>query len=175
LEGGVTRIIVGEPERSSYQLAEVESPDPKLLENGIEAADFQLPGDPMDLDFDIDQKSISMKIKGKGAQELVNGYAELLGKESWQKESGILDDEYSFITLAKGDSELGFRARKLDAETTELSISGNGLLWSKPLPTADKRISFGLWLVRNRHLAGLQRLDEFLEEMRKIPPPVPQL
>ena len=53
--------------------------------------------------------------------------------------------------------------------TTSAMISGDGLLWSKPLPTAPVRISYGTWLHRGDKLATLDLLDEFANEMQKIP------
>ena len=89
----------------------------------------------------------------------------------WAKDDeGIKSDEYSFITYKQGRAEIQLRARgdKQNKKTTAM-ISGDGLLWSKALPTSAERISYATWLRRNHKQATLDLLDEFAAEMHKIP------
>jgi hypothetical protein len=72
------------------------------------------------------------------------------------------------MTYVKEKAEIQLRARS-GAPSTTAMISGDGLLWDKPLPMAPVRISYENWLRRNRHDATLDRLDEFAAEMHKIP------
>ena len=172
-ENGGTRIIVGGPDRSSWQLAEVEPIDSKILQDGIEAEDIQLPKDATDIDYNIDEKEIKFSVAGSSPKELLTSYLEQFAEKGWQKEYvGISDDDYSHFSIKKGKAELSFRARRTET-ITELSISGKGLLWSKPLSATPKRVSYGLWLIRHRHPASLNRLDEFWKEMRALPAPKP--
>lgn len=173
VENGGTRIIVGEPDRSSWQLAEVEPIDSKILQDGIEAEDIQLPTDATDIDYNIDEKEIEFSVAGSSPKKLLTSYLEQFAEKGWQKEYvGISDDDYSHFSIKKGKAELSFRARRTET-ITELSISGKGLLWSKPLSATPKRVSYGLWLIRHRHPPSLNYLDEFWKEMRALPAPEP--
>ena len=73
------------------------------------------------------------------------------------------------MLLQKGEAEIEFRATRRNGKDSDVQVSGNGLLWTKPLPVALKRISFGAWLTRNLYVPTLDRLDEFATEMRQIP------
>jgi hypothetical protein len=87
----------------------------------------------------------------------------------WKREgAGILDDEYSFVTYELDNIEIQLRARGAN-DKSSVSISGDGILWTKALPTTAVRISYETWLRRNRKLASLEHLDEFAAEMAKIP------
>lgn len=168
-EGGV-RILVGTLDRLSWQLKEPAEIDPKILESGIQAAEFQIPESATDTDYNMDQKSIKTIVAGKSAPDLITQYVDLLTGQGWEKDfAGILEEDYSFVTLKKGKAELDLRARKQPDGATALTISGNALLWSKALPIEPQRISYRLWLERNGYSAGLDRLDAFLAEMRKLP------
>jgi len=47
-----------------------------------------------------------------------------------------------------------------------VNLSGNGVLWSKAIPDDELLISFELWLKRNGHMPGLERLDDYVQEMK---------
>lgn len=176
LQDAGTRIVVGEAERSSWQLKGEEAIDPELLEQGIEAADFILPKGAQDVQYQLDQKQIGLKIGGRSPQQLITGYTQQLAGSGWEQDSaGILDADYSFRTFKRGKAELSLRARPAEGGLTELTIDGDGLLWSKPPPAAPVRVSYPLWLERNRYPFGLERLELFRQEMNKIPfsPPQP--
>ena len=66
--------------------------------------------------------------------------------------AGIVGDDYTFITYKKGKGEIQLRARPAGKKATAM-IGGDGVLWSKPLPTASVRISYETWLRRNRRPA----------------------
>lgn len=82
---------------------------------------------------------------------------------------GVVSDEYTNATFQKGEVEIEFRATLRNGKDSDVQISGDGLLWTKPLSAAPKRISYGAWLTRNLHVPTLDRLDEFAAEMHEIP------
>jgi hypothetical protein len=79
-----------------------------------------------------------------------------------------VSDEYTLATFKKDKSEISLRARGAAGKTTA-SVGGDNLLWTRPLPTAPVRISYGTRLRRDRKEATLDLLDEFAAEMHKIP------
>jgi hypothetical protein len=166
-EGG-TRVLVGEADRSSYQLAEVKPVQPDVARDGIEAADFKLPTGASAIQLDADEKRIKFTSADKPTK-IAAEFIEQMQALGWKRDnSGFVDDEYSFLTYRKGKAEIQLRAHGAKEKSTA-SISGDGLLWTKPLPMAAVRISYETWLRRNRKLASLEYLDEFAAEMAKIP------
>jgi WD40 repeat protein len=169
LPEGKTRILVGDVERSSWQLKKPDSPDKKKEKPGIEAADFTLPKGATAVKYDVDQKQIEYELSGATPAKLGDQFVEQLEALGWTREkSGVISDEYVFITFSKDRSEVQLRARAEPNKATAV-ISGDGLLWAKPLPTAPVRISYSTWLRREHKDASLDHLKDFAEEMRKIP------
>ena len=84
-----------------------------------------------------------------------------------------MSDEYTFVTFTKGKAEIQIRAHLKESKGSTAGISGDGLLWTKPLPVAPVRVSYETWLRRDRRDATLDRLDEFEAEMKKIPLIIP--
>ncbi len=169
-------MVVGDAYRSSWQLEkpadDSEKKEKKELP-GIEAADFALPSGAAGRKFDVDEKKIEFELSGTTAPKLGEQFAAQMEALGWMRDgAGIISDEYTFITYKQGRAEIQLRARG-DAKKTTAMISGDGLLWTKPLPTAPVRISYETWLRRNKKLASLDLLDEFAAEMRKIPPTKP--
>lgn len=169
LPDGRTRIIVGQAERSSWQLKTPQPAEAATEQVGIQAADFQLPKGASAVRFDVDQKLIQFELADFSAPQLAEQFIRQMEALGWKRDgAGILSDEYSFITYAKDKAEIQLRARGQNKKATAM-IRGDGLLWSKPLPTPPVRISYEAWLRRNRKDATLDLLDEFVEEMHKIP------
>lgn len=165
-----TRIIVGDAERFSWQMEKPKSAKPEAEQAGIEAADFTLPKGATGVHFDVDDKKIQFELADVAPTKLAEQFIQQMEAAEWKREgAGILDDEYSFVTYAKAKREIQLRARGNKGKKTTAMISGDGLLWSKPLPTAPVRISYETWLRRNRKEATLDLLDEFAAEMHKIP------
>ena len=168
-EGG-TRIIVGDAEGSSWQLAKPK-PNEEKPKPGIEAADFKLPAGAAGVKFDVDAKKIEFEVAGGSTAKLVDWFVAQMTEAEWKRDgAGVLSEEYSLVTFEQDKTEIELRARAADTKATAM-ISGDGLLWSKPLPAAPIRISYETWLRRNQKKASLGFLDEFLEEMHKIPEP----
>ncbi len=167
-EGG-TRIIVGDAERSSWQLQKPPKIEAETETFGIEAADFALPKGATDVAFDVDEKQIQFKIAEITAPKLIDVFVEQLQSLDWKRErAGLISDEYCFVTFLKEKTEIQVRVRS-DATGTSGVISGKGILWSKPLPTPPVRVSYETWMRRSRKEATLKLLDEFADEMHKIP------
>jgi WD40 repeat protein len=164
-----TRVVVGDAERSSWQLEKPRSAEAAAAQPGIQAADFQLPKGAAAVRFDVDEKNIEFEISGPTPPQLAEQFAKQMEALDWKRDgAGVISDEYSFVTYKQGKAEIQLRARSAMNKTTAM-ISGDGLLWSKPLPTAPVRISYETWLRRNRKTASLDHLDEFASEMQKIP------
>lgn len=167
-EGG-TRLIVGDAASTSWQLEKPAESDDTRAVTGLEAADVKLPAKASSVKFDVDQKKIDVEVANATPQELGDQFVKQMESLEWKREgTGIISDDYVFITFSKGKAEVQIRARSAETKATAM-ISGDGLLWTKPLPAPPVRISYGTWLQRNRHAATLDRIDEFAEAMHKIP------
>jgi hypothetical protein len=168
LPEGRTRVLVGEAERSSYQLAEVKPAKAGAGKVGIEAADFALPKGASNVSFAVDEQRIQFESADKPTK-LAEQFVKQMEGLGWKRDgAGILDDEYSFVIYELDNIEIQLRARGAK-DKSSASISGDGILWTKPLPAVAVRISYETWLRRNRKLASLEHLDEFAAEMAKIP------
>jgi WD40 repeat protein len=169
LPGGGTRIVAGDAASSSWQLQKPASASKKTDKPGIEAADFKLPVGATAVKFEVDQKQIEFAVDGATPAELGEQFAAQMESLEWQREgAGIVSDEYVFITFSNAKAEIQLRARAAAKNSTAM-ISGDGLLWTKTLPTPPVRISYGTWLRRDHKDATLDQLDEFAAEMHKIP------
>lgn len=164
-----TRIIVGDAEKTSWQLHVEKKSDDKTPKPGLEAADFPVPAQAAAVKFDSDQKEIRFEVPNISPPKLAEELAKTLEPMGWKKDgSGVVSDEYTFITLKNEKPEVQIRIRA-QGTTSSVMVGGDGLLWTKPLPTAPVRVSYATWLRRDRKPATLTLLDQFLEEMRKIP------
>ena len=167
LPAGGTRIVIGDAARSSWQLQKPVAE--KQGKPGIEAADFALPVGAAAVKFDVDAKQINFEVPDTTATTLGEQFAQQMEAAGWKRDgAGIVGDDYTFITYKQEKGEIQLRARPVGKKATAM-ISGDGVLWSKPLPTASVRISYETWLRRNRKPATLDHLDQFLTEMHKIP------
>jgi WD40 repeat protein len=170
-EGG-TRILVGDIDigNSSWQLKKPNSDDvsEKPAKPGIEAADYKLPKGAAVVKYDVDEKKIEFEVAETTSQKLGERFVEQMESHEWKREgTGIISDDYVFITFSKEKAEIQLRARG-GAQKATATISGDGLLWTKPLPTPPVRISYETWLRRDHKVATLDLLDEFAKEMHKI-------
>jgi len=167
LEEGGTRILVGDAERTSWQLKGPDkAPDGQA---GIEAADFQLPKGASGVKFDVDGKQIEFEMADLLPTKVGEQFVKQMEELGWKRDgAGIQGDDYTFLTYEKGKAEVQLRARG-EGKKSSVIVSGDGLLWTKPLPTAAVRVSYETWMRRNRKPASLEHLDEFAAEMQKIP------
>jgi len=169
LASGGTRVVAGDAASSSWQLKKPTRPSEKADKPGIEAADFKLPAGAVAVKFEVDQKNIEFEVPGSTPTKLGEQFVSQMEALEWTRErAGSISDEYVFITFSKGKAEIQLRARSAEKKATAM-IGGDGLRWTKPLPTAPVRISYGTWLRGDRKDATLDKLDEFAAEMHKIP------
>ncbi|MFO1064229.1 MAG: hypothetical protein U0892_10225 [Pirellulales bacterium] len=170
LESGATRVIVGEAEQNSWQLAEV--PDPASVKKaGLEAADFPIAKGATDVKYNVDEKTIEFKLAETSPPKTADAYAELLKPLGWERDSrGVVSDDYTLATFKHGKAETALRIRQ-EGSGVSVQVGADELQWDKPLPTAAVRISYETWLKRNRYDATIDRLDAFESEMLKIPAP----
>ena len=169
LASGGTRIVVGEAAKSSWQLQKPEDSGEKTDSSAIEAADWKLPTGATAVSFDVDQKNIKYEVADATPTKLGEQFISQMESLKWKLEgTGVRSDEYVFITYSKAKAEIQLRARA-DGKKSTAMISGDGLLWTKPLPAPPVRISYDTWLRRHRKDASLEHLDEFSKEMHKLP------
>ncbi|MDZ4852660.1 MAG: hypothetical protein SGI77_25505 [Pirellulaceae bacterium] len=169
-DNGRTLIRVGKDlEKSSWQLAKEKTPDDsnaKIV--GIEAVDFPILEKSKPPSFDANAKSLEIQVDATPLINVGEQYTKLLETLGWKKKSeGIMADDYVFLTFGKERSEIDLRARLKDGNAVA-NIQGSGLLWTKPLPGGQKRISYEAWLRLHRKPASLDWLDEYETEMQKI-------
>ena len=164
-----TRVIVGDAEKTSWQLHVDKKSDAKSPKPGLEAADFPVPKDAINIKFDSDQKEIRFDVPKSSPVRLAEELAKELEPLNWKKDgAGLVSEEYTFITLKNEKPEIQIRIRA-QGTTSSAMVGGDGFLWTKPLPTAPVRVSYATWLRRDRKPATLDLLDRFTEEMHKIP------
>jgi WD40 repeat protein len=169
LPGGGTRIVVGDAASSSWQLRKPAKASEKSVKPGIEAADFALPAGATAVKFEVDQKNIEFELPNSTPTKLGEQFVAQMESLQWKRNgAGIVSDDYTFITFSKEKAQIQLRARAVEKKATAM-ISGNGLLWAKPLPTGPVRISYETWLRRGHKDATLDQLDGFAAEMHKIP------
>jgi WD40 repeat protein len=143
LPAGGTRIVVGDAASSSWQLQKPAGADKKTDKPGVQAADFALPAGANEVKFEVDQKQIEFEVLGATPAQLGEQFATQMESLDWKRESaGVTSDEYVFITFSKERAEIQLRARSAGKKATAM-ISGDGLLWDKPLLTVPVRISYG--------------------------------
>jgi hypothetical protein len=87
---------------------------------------------------------------------------------NWQKDGeGITSDDYILQRFEKNKAEIAIRGRITDGKST-VNIQGDGLLWTKPLPSGKTVISYATWLRVNHHPASLDLIDAYAAEMKSI-------
>ena len=170
LPTGRTLVRVGdELENSSWQLAKPKAPDAADMPAvGIEAADFPILNESKIAKFDAIDAGIEFSMGDLPLLEVGERYTKELQGLSWQLDGpGVKSDEYVFLTFVKDKVELELRVRTTD-DKSNVSVRGDGLLWTKELPSGKKVISYETWLRINHHPAGLDLLDQYQTDMRLI-------
>jgi WD40 repeat protein/catechol 2,3-dioxygenase-like lactoylglutathione lyase family enzyme len=171
LPDGATRVLVGEAEPTSWQVKNETPADKEESAEtpGIEAAEFKLPKGATAIKFDVDAQQIEFELTGVAPQALGELFVKQMEGLAWTRDgAGVLSDDYVFITYTSGKVELQLRATG-SSKSSKAIISGDGLLWTKPLPTSPVRVSYETWLRRGGKRATLDHLDTFAGEMRQIP------
>jgi WD40 repeat protein len=167
---GRTLVRVGDRlENSSWQLAK---PDPVADADtprvGIEAADIPILNSSGTANYDSNLVRIEFQIDATPLSVVAETYTGELAKFGFTpKESGIRDDDYTFLTFVKEDVEIDLRAHNRNGNA-QVSLMGDGLLWNKPLSVPKQVVSYEAWLRQHRHPAGLGLLDQYVAEMRLL-------
>jgi len=166
---GRTLIRVGKDlEKSSWQLAKPKPRNEPKETVGIEAAEFPILNAGKVAIFDEGAKSLEFEMGKSKLSEVAEQYSKQFAKLGWTTDGrGINADDYTFLTFRKEKIEIDLRARIKEGNAV-VSIQGEGLLWSKPLPGSDKVISFESWLRKNSYPAGLGLIAAYEKEMRQI-------
>ncbi|MFK7738544.1 MAG: WD40 repeat domain-containing protein [Pirellulaceae bacterium] len=172
LENGETRILVGDVESSSWQLEKPDPVPPEILAIGLQAADYPFPEGSTRIKFEVDEQEIEFCLTGESAAKAVEACESSLESLGWiRNDSGIRDDDYALATFEKQDISISIRARPTEGKLVDVNVEGRGLLWSKALPVKPVRVAYQTWLRRNKFTATLDRLDQFVAEMKKLEKP----
>ena len=169
LDSGRTQIRVGEGlENSSWQLKKPKTLDPKVASIGIEAADVPALNGWSIVNYDAEQNQIDFVAKGTTTFAFAEAYRKELESHGWKSDgSGVKSDDYLLSEFKKEKVELTLRATLRGGEI-HASITGAGLLWTKPLPVAKQVIAYESWLRINRYPATLDLLDKYTNEMKEL-------
>ena len=167
---GRTLVRVGDGlENASWQLAKpapvakTETPPA-----GIDAADMPILNSSGVAKYDSDTGRIEFQVDATPLSDIAERYTRELAKFGFTpRESGIRADDYTFLTFVKADVEIDLRANNRNGDA-QVSMMGNGLHWTKPLPVPKQVISYASWLRQHRHPAGLDLLDQYVAEMRLL-------
>lgn len=169
LESGRTQVRVGEGvENSSWQLKKSKPLNASVTENGIEAADVPALNGWSIVKYDSEQKQIDFVAKGATTFAFAEAYTKEFESRGWKAgTSGVKSEEYLLADFKKEKAELTLRATLRGGEI-QATISGDGLLWAKPLPVAKQRIAYETWLRIHQHPATLDLLESYIAEMKAI-------
>ncbi len=169
LDSGRTQIQVGEDlEHASWQLQKTKEQDPKVASNGIEAADIPALNGWSIVKYDAEQKQIDVVAKGATTFAVAEAYGKMFETLGWKTDgSGVKSDDYLLAEFTKSKAEVTLRATLRGGEI-QASLSGDGLLWTKPLPVAKQIIAYETWLRIHRHPASLELMDQYMAEMKAI-------
>jgi hypothetical protein len=174
LPDGKTLVHSGEANDSlwenSHPTEKKEGVTEEVVE-GIEAADFPILNAAKSAKYDQIEKTIEVVIEKSTLAQAAETYQKAIEALGWQHDGrGIRDEEYTFLTFEKGDEDFSLRAHAKNGNA-ELNFSGDGLLWTKPLPGAKELVSYERWLRLNKLPAGLESLDRYETEMKAIAKP----
>jgi WD40 repeat protein len=173
LENGKTLVRVGEASGSLWENSlpkdeEEQADEAVTAAVGVEAADFPIliaTGPPK---YDPLGEQIEIPVDGSTLADAAAKYTEAIEALGWKHDGrGIRDEDYTFLTFEKDDHEITFRGRKANGKPM-VDISGDGLLWAKPLPGGKQLESYETWMRKNNLPPGLEHLDRFEEEMKGI-------
>jgi WD40 repeat protein len=170
MENGRTLVRVGEQlENSSWQLAKPKEEKPSAAPlRGIEAIDFPILNSSKQAKYDARAKTIEFVAEKIRLSDLAEQYTKAMEAIGWQIDKfGVRSEEYTMLPCKKDDKEITVRSVARDGNA-EVNISGDGLLWNKPLPGGKQIISYETWMRDNRHPAGLELLDKYQAEMQAI-------
>ena len=138
---------------------------------GLEAADFPVLKAPHSVKFDAVEKSIEVTVEKSTLAAAAEQFTTALGMLDWTPEKGgIREEDYTLLRFSKGKKEITLRARPKSGNAV-VSFAGDGLLWTKELPTGRQIVSYATWLRQNSLPAGLEWLDRYEAEMRAINAP----
>jgi len=108
------------------------------------------------------------KPMGTTLAEAAERFTKALAASGWKlEEGGIRAEDYTLLNFTKDEKEIALRARS-KVGNADVSFQGDGLLWTKELPTGKQIVAFETWLRLNKLPATLDLLDRYEAEMRKI-------
>ncbi len=164
-----TQILVGKNlENASWQLKKSPETDPQVATNALEAADFPTLNGWSITKYDPEEKQVEFVANNATTAMFADAYTKELESNGWKTDgSGVKSEEYLLARFNKGKAEITLRAT-LSGNSVKATFSGDGLLWSKPLPGLKQLVSYETWLRVNQQPATLDLLDTFNAEMKTI-------
>lgn len=135
---------------------------------GLEAADLPIlhaQGAPI---YRSNEGSIRVELEKVSLPELSQKYSDAMKSLGWEtKPFGDAREDWVSLHFAKDGKTISYQSSIDPLGAGHIEFSGNGLLWSKPIPI-KQLVSFTAWLRNHRYPATLQRLGEYREEMEKL-------
>jgi len=172
LPDGQTLVRVGKSAGSLWELSQQKKElAAKTDAVGLQAADFPAVSASKPAAFDALAKSIEIQVEKTTLAEAAERFTEKLAALGWTPEKGgIRSEDYTFFDFKKDGKEITLRAR-LQNGNAVVNFQGDGLLWTKELPTGRQVVSYETWLRLNKQPPGLHLLDRYEAEMRSIKAP----
>ncbi|MDZ4656905.1 MAG: hypothetical protein SH868_04925 [Bythopirellula sp.] len=176
LPDGRTLVRVGEASGSLWEGSQPKEEEEDVEEAetevvGIEAADFPILNATQTAKFDTVDKTIEVLIENSTLAAAAEKYTKAIEALGWKHDGrGIRDEQYTFLTYEKGDTDFSLRAHPKEGHAL-VNFGGDGLLWTKPLPVEKEVVSFERWLLVNKLPPGLDLLDRYEAEMRGVGKP----
>jgi WD40 repeat protein len=176
LPNGKTLVRVGEAngslwENSQPQDKDKEEGEEETVADGIEAADFPILNAAKTAKYDEIGKTIEVVMEKSTLAQAAEVYQKAIEALGWKHDGGgIRDEQYTFLTFEKGDEDFSLRAHAKEGDA-QLSFSGDGLLWIKPLPGAKELVSYERWLRVHKLPPGLDSLGQYETEMKGLVTP----
>jgi hypothetical protein len=173
LENGKTLVRCGQASGSLWENSlpkdeEEQAEEAATAAVGVQAADFPILNGTKVEKYDPLGETIELQIDSSTLADAAAKYSEAIEALGWKHDGrGMRDEEYTLLTFEKDDHEINFRARKQDGNAM-ISISGDGLLWTKELPGGKKLESYETWLRKNNLPPGLEHLERFEGEMKAL-------
>jgi hypothetical protein len=172
LPDGRTLIQVGDVDDSLWEQSQTTAEPADAAEAvGLEAAEFPRVNASQPATYDVIGKRLEVRVEKATLAAAAAQFSEALGKMGWTlEEGGIRADDYTLLRFSKQGKEIALRARLHDGDAL-VNFQGDGLLWTKELPTGRQVVAYETWLRLNKLPPGLEWLDRYEAEMRAIAAP----
>lgn len=169
---GMVRIHAGKYSKDSWQSPKGDSGNEADADAksavGLEAADLPILHAQGEARYDSASGQIRVVLEKISLPELSREYSEAMRGLGWEVKPFGDPAEDSVSLHFEKDGKIIYYQSSIDPRgERHLDVSGNGLLWHKPIATRSL-ISYTAWLKNHHHPASLQRLDEYRQQMEPL-------